>query len=118
MAAQLCLKAGESSHEKTIISAIKNKTKQKKKSYVSKLGKVHATKRKKFSKKKQNKTKQKQKIYGVKTLDFYVLRYDYRKQNEICVSCLQENHHLVDYNTAAFANSLKKLSLIKLDINS
>lgn len=45
---------------------------------------------------KQNKlTKQKQKIYGVKTLDFYALRY-YKKQNEICVSCLQENHHLVE----------------------
>lgn len=59
---------------------------------------------KKFSKKKQNKpTKQKQKIYGVKTLDFYALTY-YKKQNEICVSCLQENHHLVDYNTATFAN--------------
>ena len=57
---------------------------------------------------KRNKTKEtkktKTKIYGVKTLDFYALRY-YKKQNEICVSCLQENHHLVDYNTATFANS-------------
>lgn len=50
----------------------------------------------KRNKTKQNKpTKQKQKIYGVKTLDFYALRY-YKKQNEICVSCLQENHHLVE----------------------
>ena len=39
-------------------------------------------------------------------MDFYALRY-YREQNEICVSCLQENHHLVDYNTAAIANSQK-----------
>lgn len=50
---------------------------------------------------KQNKDK---KIYGVKTLNFYALRY-YRMQSEICVLCLQENHHLVDYNTAAFVNS-------------
>lgn len=69
-------------------SAIRNKTNQNK------------AKNKQTNKPiKQNKTKTKN-----LWMDFYALRY-YREQNEICVLCLQENHHLVDYNTAGFANS-------------